>query len=153
MIFSGEGNPMYGKPAPIGSGNGWSGWYKGWYFRSLLELSYMILVIERFNIKWEPGESKKNKIEYQYNGVIKNYFPDFILNEKYVIECKPKKLQNTEINKIKMQYAKSYCESNGLILKTRDCRKIKKCELIDLYKSGDVKFIEKYELKINEIIP
>jgi Zn finger protein HypA/HybF involved in hydrogenase expression len=152
-IFSGEGNPMYGKPAPIGSGNGWSGWYKGWYFRSLLELSYMIFVIERFNIKWESGESKKNRIEYLYDGVIKNYFPDFILNEKYVIECKPKKLQKTEINKIKMEYAKIYCESNGLVLKMRDCRKIKKNELIELYKSGNIKFIEKYELKINEIIP
>lgn len=31
----GENNPMYGKPTPTGSGNGWSGWYKGWYFRSL----------------------------------------------------------------------------------------------------------------------
>lgn len=152
-IFSGDGNPMYGKPAPVGSGNGWSGWYKGWYFRSLLELSYMIFVIERFNIKWEPGESKKNKIEYQHDGVIKNYFPDFILNEKYVIECKPKKLQNSEINKIKMEYAKYYCESRGLVLKIRDCRKIKKQELIELYKSGNVRFIEKYELKINEIIP
>lgn len=151
-IFSGDGNPMYGKPAPVGSGNGWSGWYKGWYFRSLLELSYMIFVIERFNIKWEPGESKKNKIEYQYDGAIKNYFPDFILNEKYVIECKPKKLQNSEINKIKMEYAKYYCESRGLVLKIRDCRKIKKQELIELYKAGDIKFIEKYELKINEFI-
>lgn len=152
-IFSGEGNPMYGKPAPVGSGNGWSGWYKGWYFRSLLELSYMIFVIERFSIKWEPGESKKNKIEYTHNGKTKNYFPDFILSGKYVIECKPKKLWNTEINRIKMEYAKTYCESNGLILKIRDCRKIKKQELIELYKSGNVRFIEKYELKINEIIP
>ena len=52
ILFSGKKNPMYGKPTPIGSGNGWSGWYKGWYFRSLLELSYMINVIERFNLKF-----------------------------------------------------------------------------------------------------
>ena len=31
VASSGERNPMYGKPAPQGSGNGWSGWYKGWY--------------------------------------------------------------------------------------------------------------------------
>ncbi|MBR4316812.1 MAG: hypothetical protein IKP65_07630 [Alphaproteobacteria bacterium] len=31
----GKNNPMYGKPAPKGSGNGVSGWYKGWFFRSL----------------------------------------------------------------------------------------------------------------------
>ena len=33
--MSGEKNPMYGKPSPPGAGNGWSGWYKGWYFRSI----------------------------------------------------------------------------------------------------------------------
>jgi len=51
---------MYGKPAPIGSGNGWSGWYKGWYFRSLLELSFMINVIERFKMSWQNAETKKH---------------------------------------------------------------------------------------------
>ncbi len=151
-IFSGDGNPMYGKPAPVGSGNGWSGWYKGWYFRSLLELSYMIFVIERFNLKWECGERGKNAIKYTYNGDEKTYFPDFIINEKYMIECKPKSLQNTEINKIKTQYAKAYCESNGLIMKVRDCIKIKKDDLINLYKSGGVKFIEKYDAIINRMI-
>jgi len=62
---SGENNPMYGKPSPQGSGNGWSGWYKGWYFRSLKELSYMINIIERFHLKWENGEQKKYRIEYK----------------------------------------------------------------------------------------
>ena len=37
----GKNNPMYGKPSPQGSGNGWSGWYKGIYFRSLLYSSFM----------------------------------------------------------------------------------------------------------------
>ena len=35
---SGKNNPMYGKPSPPGSGNGWSGYYNNYYFRSLLEL-------------------------------------------------------------------------------------------------------------------
>jgi hypothetical protein len=52
LINSGEKNSMYGKPAPINSGNGICGWYKDWFFRSLLELSYMIYVIERFNLEW-----------------------------------------------------------------------------------------------------
>lgn len=39
---SGAGNPMYGKPSPQGSGNGWSGWYNGVFFRSLKELAYMV---------------------------------------------------------------------------------------------------------------
>jgi DNA-directed RNA polymerase subunit RPC12/RpoP len=149
---SGKGNPMYGKPSPIGSGNGWSGWYKGWYFRSLLELSYMIFVIERFNLKWESGELKKNRIEYLDNGKIKNYFPDFIIEEKYVIECKPKSLWNLKINKTKFEYARKYCELNNLVIKIRDCRKINQSDLISLYKAGEIKFIRKYETRIEGII-
>jgi len=152
IINSGVNNPMYGKPSPIGSGNGWSGWYKGWYFRSLLELSYMLFVIERFNLKWENGEKKKNKITYVLNGVSKNYFPDFIIENKYVVECKPKKLQNTEINKLKAQFAKNDCAKKNLIFKYVDCFKIKKEELIKLYLEGKIKFIKKYEEKINNMI-
>lgn len=145
-------NPMYGKKSPIGSGNGWSGWYKGWYFRSLLELSYMLFVIDRFNLDWECGEKRENKIEYYINGEKKNYFPDFIIKNKYVIECKPKKLWNTPINKIKFKYAKSYCKSNNLVFKVIDCYKIKKEELISIYKTGAIKFIEKYESKISKLV-
>lgn len=151
-LNSGINNPMYGKPSPIGSGNGWSGWYNGWYFRSLLELSYMLFVIERFNLKWENGEKKKNKIPYTINGKNKNYFPDFIINNKYVIECKPKKLQNTNINIIKEKFAKTHCLNKNLIFKYVDCYKIKPEELIKLYQDGKIKFVEKYENKIKNII-
>lgn len=152
LVNSGPNNPMYGKPSPIGSGNGWSGWYKGWFFRSLLELSYMIFVIERFNLKWENGENKKNRIPYNFNGVPKNYFPDFIIGDKYVIECKPKKLQNTSINKTKEKFAKIYCDSKNLIFKYVDCRKISPIELIRRYEDGEIRFIEKYENKIKHMI-
>ena len=82
-LNSGENNNMYGKPSPNGSGNGWSGWYNGWFFRSIRELSYMIKVIERYNLKWESGETNKWKIQYKdYDGLIRNYFPDFIIKSK-----------------------------------------------------------------------
>lgn len=59
---TGEKNPMFGKTSPTGSGNGWSGWYKDWYFRSINELSFMINVIERFKFTWVSGEKLKYKI-------------------------------------------------------------------------------------------
>ncbi|HUS51721.1 MAG TPA: NUMOD3 domain-containing DNA-binding protein, partial [Candidatus Paceibacterota bacterium] len=61
---SGKKNSMYVKPTPQGSGNGWSGWYKGWFFRSLRELSYMIKEIETKNKKWRTAETKDLKIKY-----------------------------------------------------------------------------------------
>ena len=33
LASSGENNHMFGKPSPQGSGNGWSGWYKSWFFK------------------------------------------------------------------------------------------------------------------------
>jgi endogenous inhibitor of DNA gyrase (YacG/DUF329 family) len=51
----GKLNGMYGKPSPKGSGNGWSGYYKGIYFRSILELSYLKYLLDN-NIKFESGE-------------------------------------------------------------------------------------------------
>ena len=59
--YSGKGNPMYGKPSPQGSGNGWSGWYKEHFFRSLRELSYMHDLDDK-GLKWETGETKKYSI-------------------------------------------------------------------------------------------
>ena len=149
---SGENNPMFGIPSPIGSGCGWSGWYKGWYFRSLLELSYMILVIERFNLNWEKAESIKYKIEYKINNIERNYFADFIINDKYLIECKSKKLQLSVINKAKFEAAIDFCHKKNLIFKIVDCYKIKPKELKEIYKNGNIKFIKKYEIKINNMI-
>ena len=145
---SGEKNSMYGKPAPINSGNGICGWYKGWFFRSLLELSYMIFVIERFNLDWESGESEKYKIKYNIDGVNKNYFPDFVINEKYVIECKPKKLWKLKINEVKFKFAKDFCDKNNLIFKIKDIIKLKKPELFNLISNGDVVLTNKWKDKL-----
>jgi hypothetical protein len=145
---SGEKNPMYGKPSPINSGNGICGWYKGWFFRSLLELSYMIYVIERFNLEWETGESEKYKISYTIDGKSKNYFPDFIINKKYIVECKPKKLTLTSVNQSKFEFAKKYCDDNGFIFKTRDIPKIKKEQLIIMINNGLVVLTNKWKDKI-----
>lgn len=145
---SGEKNSMYGKPAPKNSGNGICGWYKGWFFRSLLELSYMILVIERFNMKWESGECEKYKINYTEDGVSKNYFPDFVINEKYIVECKPSKLWMTSKNIVKFEFAKKYCEKNNYIFKVRNIPKLKKPELLFLMESGLVQLTNKWKNKV-----
>jgi len=145
---SGEKNSMYGKPAPINSGNGICGWYKGWFFRSLLELSYMIYVIERFNLIWENGESEKYKISYTQDGISKNYFPDFVINGKYIVECKPKKLWITSKNLLKFEFAKKYCEENNYAFKVRDIPKLERPELLSLINSGLVELTNKWKNKI-----
>jgi len=120
---SGENNPMYGKLSPNGSGNGWSGWYKGWFFRSLRELSYMIYVIERFSLKWKNAE-QIIKIKYiNYDGSKRTYRPDFLIEDKYLVEIKPKSLQSSPLIILKSNAARIFCKDNNLIFKIRECRK------------------------------
>jgi hypothetical protein len=148
---SGENNGMYGKPSPNGSGNGWSGWYKNWYFRSLLELSYMINVIERFKLEWKSAESKEYMIKYvSYDGKIKNYFPDFIISNKYLVECKPKKLWNSKLVNLKKEAALIYCKKHNLIYKLVDIKKLDKENVEKLYKNGDIIFNERFKNKLKQ---
>lgn len=146
--YSGENNPMYGKPSPQGSGNGWSGWYKGWFFRSLRELSYMINVIERFNMKWQSLEKKKFAIPYiDWEGVNKNYFPDFLIEDKYVVEIKPKKLWNSPVILAKRKSAEIWCEDRGYKYKIVEPVLLTFNEIKKLHDNNDIKFLKKYEDK------
>ena len=145
---SGEKNSMYGKPAPKNSGNGVCGWYRGWFFRSILELSYMIFVIEKFNLKWESAEKDEFKVEYTIDGGKRNYFADFVIEGKYVVECKPKKLWTTKVNVVKFESAKKSYSNRNLIFKVRDIKKIKKDELIKLIDDGLVVLTNKWKNKI-----
>ena len=146
---SGKNNGMYGKPSPQGSGNGWSGWYKNWYFRSLLELSYVVLVLERFNIVWSGAETIKIKY-VDFNNVERNYFPDFLLNNKYVIEIKPKRLFNSIQVIYKKNAAIKYCNDNNLIYKIISPQILKISEIRKKYLCGDIIFIDKYDKKFKE---
>jgi hypothetical protein len=148
---SGENNPMYGKPSPQGSGNGWSGWYNGWYFRSLHELSYMVKVIERFKLKWESGEQKKYLMKYvDWEGKQRNYFCDFVIGGKYLVECKPKKLHGSVSVQSKVKGAKKFCGNNGFKYKLISPRILKDDEIMKLYKDEKIKFLKKYEEKFRD---
>ena len=145
---SGENNPMFGKPSPTGSGNGWSGWYKGWYFRSIKELSYMINIIERNNISWVTAESNEFKMTYlNYKNQLRTYTADFILNDKYLIEIKPKKLWSSDSVIRKQQAAVKFCKDNNLIYKLRDIPNLNTEELKKLYESKTIIFTERYDKK------
>jgi len=145
----GENNPMFGKPSPQGSGNGWSGWYKGWFFRSLKELSYMIYVIERFNLKWETGENAKYKIYYiDYKNNKRTYHPDFLINEKYLVEIKPKNLWNSNSVKRKKEAAETWCKEHNFIYKLTECvKQISFKEIEKLIKEENLIFTKRYQEK------
>lgn len=63
-----------------GSGRGKKGWYKGFFCDSSWELAYVIYCLDhKIDIK-----RNTEKRTYEYNGKIKNYIPDFIVEGKLV---------------------------------------------------------------------
>lgn len=148
---SGKNNPMFGKPSPNGSGNGWSGWYNGWFFRSILELSYMIKVIDRYNIKWESGENKKYKIQYiDRDGTSRNYFPDFIIENKYIVEIKPNKLKNTISVLEKRNAAIEHSNKLNMKYKITNVPPLTDDELKQLIDTNKIQLTERYVKKYKE---
>ncbi len=148
---SGKNNPMYGKPAPSGSGNGWKGWYKGHFFRSLRELFYMVNVLEKENLSWINAESRKFSIPYiSFDGNERTYRADFLVENKRLVECKPIKLHNSPLTKLKAAAAEKFCQEKGWSYELIDPPALSIQEVKELYDSGSVKFMEKYEEKFKE---
>jgi hypothetical protein len=109
-------NYQFGKPAHKLSGKGTKGYYKGTYFRSLMEVSFIINYLEKNNLIFENGELKKYSFKYIHNGRSRNYFCDFVVDDTFY-EIKPKSLHDTIQNIDKWEAAQSWCKSNNKIFK------------------------------------
>jgi len=145
---SGEKNPMYGKPSPNGSGNGWSGWYSGWFFRSIHELSYMINVIEKNGHQWESAEQKKYAIPYvDWKGNQRTYFADFIIDGNLMIECKPIRLHKSAMVQSKQQGALKFCSEKGLTYRIECPILLSDDEIKKLHRENSIQFLPRYEEK------
>lgn len=134
---SGENNPMFGKPAPFKAGNGTQGWYNNQYFRSLRELTF-ILKIESEGKKWKSGESQEYRIPYTINGINRNYFPDFIVDDTEMVECKPAYLINTESVLLKTEAAINFCNKRKMTYTIMDPGYMSTDDLYELINCGKV---------------
>lgn len=149
----GKDNAQFGKPAYSGSGNGWSGWYKDNYFRSLLELSFIVNYLEKYSVEYVTAESYNFKIPYiNYEGKQRNYFADFATSDS-LIEVKPKSAVNWHTNKFKFQAAEKWCTERGYKFKIFDNTmfdQLNTDQLIYMYKDSIIKWLPRYEAKFKE---
>lgn len=147
--MSGDGNPMYGRTSPQGSGNGWSGWYRGWYFRSLKELSFAV-GLDRSDVKWESADRKEFRIPYtDWSGNKRTYCPDFLVGKK-LIEVKPTKLKSTRIVLAKTQAAEVFCKERHLDFEIVDPPALPDNEVLLLFQAGEIKFTDRYRKMFEE---
>lgn len=144
---SGSGNPMYGKPTPQGSGNGWKGWYKGHYFRSLREAMFMV-GMDNKDVAWMHGE--KVSIKYLLDGRDRTYRPDFIVGTQ-MIEIKPIKMHRSPLVQLKAEAGRAYCLANQMTYKLIDIQ-IDSGAILKKLDSGDIKFAGDYEARFRAYV-
>ncbi len=113
-----------------------------YWFRSLVELSY-ILYLEKNNIKWETAETTDYIIKYKDScNIERRYHPDFFLIEnKQLIEIKPKNLQKDLVVLEKAKAAQDFCKNNGLEYLLLDF-KVDYLEINNELKIGNVNFAQ-----------
>lgn len=151
LRMQGEGNHMYGKPSPKGSGAGWQGYFNGHYFRSIYELSYLKLLHDT-ETQFENAERKQHGIQYVTDaGVARNYFCDFYLpTTGEYIEIKPKELVHTMQNKVKFEAARQKHGEKFSVKTQDDFHLLTTDEIAALYKDGSIKWTAKYDQRFKE---
>lgn len=132
---SGSGNPMFGKPAAKSSGRGLAGYFHGIHFRSSLELSYIIHLIDN-DIEFSSAERKEFSIPYVINGKHRTYFPDFVLYDGTIIEVKPKEMLH--LNEHKFSAARKKYGDKFVIKTEEDFRQLSFAEIKTLYEHGEI---------------
>jgi len=143
---SGRNNHMYGRPAPQGSGNGWKGWYNGVFFRSLRELSFRVTTTQPYRTM----ETAKDAIPYIWRDVERNYYPDFLVDEKQIVEIKPKRLWNTPLITVKRLAAEEYCRNRGWTYQMIDPDIIPPSTIQTIIQEKRLVFVPKYQIKFEE---
>lgn len=124
-------------------GTGYKQCLKGWYkekqytFRSSYELSVLVqLLDDEREVEVEPFY-----IWYEYKGNQRRYFPDLLIDGNLVVEIKPEKLVDTEINLLKRLALEEWCKENNFITEIWTERNIKillKEEIDKLVKANKV---------------
>lgn len=148
---SGSKNPMYGRPSPQGAGNGWKGWYKGRYFRSIREVCAQI-EFENNGRLFVQAETMAFAIPYvDYAGMERTYFPDFLVDNKYLYEIKPKRLWNTPKCIAKKTAAELFCDKNGYVYIMHDPN-IDFMNIEEKWKAGEIRWMGCYEQKFKDFV-
>lgn len=147
---SGKGNPMYGKVTR--AGNGYKGWYKGWFFRSLRELSY-VYNLDQEGKKWISAEAMNFYIEYKdYKNSDRTYVPDFLVEDRFLVEIKPVKLHTSKSVMDKKAAAEIFCADKHYTYTLIDYPIMPYQRLKELYEQKIIEFTKKDEERFTKYV-
>jgi len=119
--------------------NHFFGWYNGLYFRSSLELSFLV---QNSGISFTTCEKNKYKIIYEKNNKQKCYYPDFT-DEIFIYEIKPSGLLEYGDNQLKINRGIEVYGDNFKVITEKECPYIEKIKIFELITSEIVVVTEK----------
>lgn len=123
-----------------------SGWYNGLYFRSSLELSFLVHNHDKVFLSCE---NNKYKIIYVDNGKQRVYYPDFTDGD-VVYEIKPTSLLGNYINQLKIQEGFNFHGDNYKVITEVESPYITKKLIRELIHYGEVKLTKRAEIVLEK---
>ena len=128
------------------------GWYKGWFFRSLKELSYALLC-QKNGVVWRGAETEEFAVFYtDLYGKRHKHYPDFFVDNHIVVEVKPTKHQKGKLVQLKAKAMREFCETKGYTYMMVSPRKVTINELEELIATKQVAIIEEQQNEIQRYI-
>lgn len=119
--------------------NHFCGWYNGLYFRSSLELSFLV---QNNDCLFTSCEKNKYKIIYEKDGKQKTYYPDFT-DGIFIYEIKPSNLLNYKDNQVKIKRGVEVYGEKFKVITENEVPYLKKLKIFKLIDSGIVVVSEK----------
>lgn len=124
------------------------GWYNGLYFRSSLELSFLVNNDDKC---FSTCEIKKYAVKYLVENKVKIYYPDYT-DGNLIYEIKPSSLLNFRLNPIKIKSGKNKFGKKYKLITEKECNYISKDKIKQLIETGNIvlsknseKILEKYK--------
>lgn len=122
----GKNNPAFGK-IYLHGGRSVRGNYKGKFFRSILELSFMKSLEER-GVNLDDIQVETWKVPYTFEGINRTYTPDFYCpNNSIVWECKMSWAKDFKENPSKFRAAKDFFDNlkiKFIVITEKDIHKL-----------------------------
>jgi hypothetical protein len=119
--------------------NHFCGWYNGLYFRSSLELSFLVQNKDKI---FTTCEKNKYKVIYEKDNKQKSYYPDFT-DGVFFYEIKPSSLVNFKDNQLKIKRGVEIYGDKFKVITEKECPYIEKIKIFELIESGIVVVKEK----------
>lgn len=119
--------------------NHFCGWYNGLYFRSSLELSFLV---QNSNKLFTTCEKNKYKIIYEKDDKQKSYYPDFT-DGVFIYEIKPSTLLKFKDNDVKINRGIEIYGDKFKVITEKECPYIEKIKIFELIECGIIKVSKK----------